>query len=166
MTTNALGAPQTLPDSWADAEIMDGLELVEKATLIDVPFLITAVQFTETVRQSDDAIISYVYVDAVDAKDQPFSFNDSSSGVRSQLVEYVRSRGKADVIETHEVLPVRLVAPKGLRVSEYDQEINDPRTGRPTVRRARTYYLTTNGKRVQPVEAAKSARKAAPPKPA
>ncbi len=163
MTNNALSA-QSLPSAWNDAEVMDGLELTEKATLVGKPFLITAVQFTETVRQSDDAIISYVYVDAIDTNDQPFTFNDSSSGVRSQLVEYVRSKGLADVIESHAVTAVRLVAPNGLRVSEYDQEINDPRTGRPTVRRARTFYLTTSGKRVQPVADAKPARKAAPVK--
>lgn len=164
MANNAISTQQNLPAAWSDAEVMDGLELVDKASLVGKPFLITAIQFTETVRQSDDAIISYVYVDAVDKDDNPFSFNDSSSGVRSQLVEFARSKGWADIVETHEVKPVRLVAPNGLRVSEYDQEVNDPRTGRPTVRRARTFYLTTSGKRVQPVESAKPVRKAAPPK--
>jgi hypothetical protein len=133
------------PAHWNDAEVLDGLAIVAKTELIDQPFRITGVQF-ETGKSND---ISYVYVDGEFTNGETFTFNDSSSGVRAQVVEYLKARGRDAVVDTGAYEPLNVIIPRGLRYSEYDVNVADER-GRFISKTARTYYLTTSGKRVNP----------------
>ena len=126
-----------LPASWAESEQLDGLDLIDKAELVGRVFRVTGFYFT-----SNDRDISYAYVDGEDTDGNTFSFNDSSTGVRAQLVEYLKAKGNDAAIDTGEYVKASIVIPKGLRVSEFT--VKDER-GRD--KNARTYYLTTSGKR-------------------
>lgn len=128
-----------LPTAW-DAEgvvQLDGFDIVDKKDLIGKPFLITGLEFKPGANG-----VEYVYVDALDAAGAPFQFNDSSSGVRAQLVRFVGDIGKADAVTSGELVSVRVAILGGLRVSEF--EVKDER-GRDKL--AKTYYLTLSGKR-------------------
>ena len=135
-----------IPAHWNDTPVLDGLAIVAKSELVDVPFRITGVQF-ETNPKSE---ISYVYVDAEYANGETFTFNDSSSGVRAQVIEYLKTLNRDSVVDTGEYEPVSLVIPRGLRFSEFDVKVADEK-GRFVDKTARTYYLTTSGKRATPV---------------
>lgn len=126
-----------LPAGWSDADQLDGLELVDKATLIAIPFRITSVYFETNTRG-----VEYVYVDGETQDGGGFTFNDSSTGVRAQIITHLKQKGLDAAVDSGEVVPLNLVIPRGLRASEFD--VTDDR-GRP--KRARTYYLTTSGKR-------------------
>lgn len=142
------------PAAWNDADVLDGMELVDKATLKGVPFLITGLTF-----KTNDRRVNFVYVDGERADGTTFSFNDSSSGVRAQLVSYLAERDLSDAVDSGDTVPVRIVAPLGLRVSEYDTEDDN---GRP--KKGRTYYLTTSGKRAGvPAETSEPAPTSATP---
>jgi hypothetical protein len=118
-----------------DVEILDGLNLIDKAELVGKPFLIKEVWFETGTRG-----IEYVYANAEFASGEEFSFNDSSSGIRSQIEQYLKVK-KVDP-EVGQTVPLRLVIPNGLRVSNY--EVFDERN-RPKM--TKTYYLTTSGKK-------------------
>lgn len=137
------------PEEWGSADQLDGLELVDKHTLKGVPFRITAVTFATNQRG-----VSYVYVDGENLLGEPFSFNDSSSGVRAQIVAYLTSKGQDSAVDTGITVPVSLVIPRGLRISEFEVQDEKNRS-----KMARTFYLTTSGKRPAPVPA--STRKTA-----
>lgn len=130
---------ENLPEAWDATGVVElaGFDLVDKKELLDVPFLITSVQFSTNERK-----IEYVYIDALRADGSAFQFNDSSSGVRAQLVRYLESVDQGAVIETGDPYDVRIACMKGLRFSEY--EVKDER-GR--AKTARTYYLTQSGKK-------------------
>ncbi len=127
----------TLPAAWNDATALEGVDLVAKQELIGVPFLITAVWF-----ETNKSGVEYSYVEAEHADGTPFTFNDSSTGVRAQLIEHLERIGKGDAREDGTVLPLRLVVPRGLRVSEF--EVTDERR---RTKMAKTFYLTTAGVR-------------------
>jgi hypothetical protein len=127
----------TLPSGWNAADQLDGLDLVDKGELIGKPFRITSVSFEENARG-----VSYVYVDAEDANTNGFTFNDSSSGVRAQLVAHLTRIGQDKIIDTGDALELSVVIPRGLRMSEYEVKDDYGKT-----KKARTYYLTTSGKR-------------------
>lgn len=118
-------------------EELQGLDLVDKAELVGKPFMITAVWFEQNQRDVD-----YVYVEGVHTGGDTFCFNDSSKGVKVQIEQYLSNKGIAPkpLGEVHEGL--KLVIPRGLRVSQFT--VLDER-GRE--KQAKTYYLTTNGKR-------------------
>lgn len=120
-----------------DVEILDGLEIRDKAELIDRAFLIESVWFQEGARA-----VEYVYVQAQFENGEAFTFNDSSSGVYKQIESYLTLKGHKP--EIGQVVPLRLVIPRGLRFSQY--EVVDERN-RPKM--AKTYYLTTSGKKAE-----------------
>jgi hypothetical protein len=136
---------QNLPAAWQNEEQLSGLAIEDKRTLVGVPFRIVSLYFTEGTGR-DDETVSYVYVEAerptVDDSMEMFMFNDSSTGIRKQLVELLTARGLDAVVDSGERLNLSLVIPKGLRFSEYDTK---DRAGH-VVKNARTYYLSTNGK--------------------
>jgi hypothetical protein len=139
-------------NAWDSADQLDGLDLIDKSNLIDIPFRITGLYF-----QENNSGVSICYIDGERQDRSTFTFSDSSTGVRAQLVQYLTSKGLDAVVETGDYQEISLVAPSGLRVSEY--EIGD--RGRPgKTRMAKTYYLTTSGRRA----AAKGAEKTAPQK--
>jgi hypothetical protein len=160
-TTKEFIVAENQTNLWDDADEIEGLDLVDKATLVGVPFLVTGIHFTVN---NDN--VSYVWLDAINRAGEPFTFNDSSSGVRAQVIEYLGKIGKSDAVETEEIVSVKLKVGKGLRVSEYDREVPDARSGKMVWKRLRTYYLTTSGKRETPAPkaAAAAARKASPGK--
>lgn len=134
-----------VPAHWNDAEILDGLAIVDKKELINVPFRIIGVYF-ETSKNE----ISYVYIDGEHVNGETFTFNDSSSGVRAQVIDYLKNRGRDSIVDTGAYEQVSIVIPRGLRVSEFEVRATDER-GRFIDKTARTYYLTTSGKRATPV---------------
>lgn len=122
------------PAAWGkDAfDVLTGTDLVDKAELVNKPFLITTVQF-----KMNDRKVESVLITALDVDGTPFSFSDSSStGVRAQLAQYLVDSDNAAVIETHEPLVLRLAVMLGLRVSEYDATNERGKTVK-----AKTYYL-------------------------
>ncbi len=126
-----------IPKEWQNADQLDGFDLIDKSNLVGVPFRISSVRFDQNA-----AGVSYVYCDAENAIGDTFTFNDSSSGVRAQIVAFLSSRDMDSAVDTGVLVPMNLVAPRGLRVSEY--EVRDDRG---KTKNARTYYLTTSGQR-------------------
>jgi len=122
------------PDAWQDAEVIEGVDLVDKAELLGKAFLITSVEFTENAQG-----VNFVYVSAEDVDGTRFQFNDSSTGVRQQIAHKLTLTGRDAAIESGGQVDLRLIAPRGLRVSEY--AVKDRTTGK--MKTARTYYLTT-----------------------
>lgn len=129
-----------LPAAWSDSPQLDGLDLVDKASLLGTPFRIMSVRFETNVRG-----VGFVYVDAEDVNGEPFTFNDSGSGVRAQIIDFLESTGHPAPADDTAPVAVSLVIPRGLRVSEFDVKDEMGRT-----KKARTYYLTTSGKRREP----------------
>lgn len=150
--------PNSTPD-WDSAETLEGLDILDKSQLKDVPFRITGCMF-----QENKEGISICYIDGERKEDSyEFTFLDSSSGVRQQLVKYLTDKGKDAALDTGEYVELNLFAPNGLRVSEYMVDERGP-NGQPIKgkqRAAKTYYLTTSGRRTVRSEAA---AKAAAPK--
>lgn len=133
----------------SEAAVLDGLEIADKAELIGSPLIITSVWFKTNVRD-----VEYVYVAAVTETGDEITFNDSSSGVKAQLSEYLTALGKT--ITQGEIFDgLALLIPKGLRVSVFDVQV----AGK--TKQAKTYYLTTSGK----MPAEKPTAKRAAPKP-
>lgn len=120
-----------IPKQWADSDQLDGYDFVDKATLIGTAFRINAVEFYHNANG-----VLFANVQAEHANGIPFAFNDSSTGVREQLSIYITNRFGEWVDGT--VYEIALVAPRGLRLSEYALA-DDPS------RKGKTYYLTTSG---------------------
>lgn len=129
-------APTTTMWDGAETEVLDGLDLIDKAALVGKPFKMTAFKLSVGARD-----VAYAWVEGVDADGNQFVFNDSSSGVRAEVMDYLSKKGRGDVLD--EWFDVAIVAPRGLRYSEYD--VKDER-GRD--KRAKTFYLTKSGRRV------------------
>jgi hypothetical protein len=139
----------TQDNEWADgADELDGVALLDKAELVGVPFLITGLWF-----QPGANDVNYVYVEGVTKEGEEFTINDSSTGIRAQLTEYLGRSGRLP--EAGETVALRLLVSNGLRVSEYDV-MDKGRT-----KKSRTHYLTTSGKRRVPSEPVKPVAKTA-----
>jgi len=138
-TTKTAPAKVTETSAWGNetADVLAGVNLVQKAEMEGVPFLITGFKFTH----NSNSNIGYVYVEfETTPGGERRMFNDSSTGVRQQMEEFAGSKGIK--IELEKWYDTRVLCPQGLRVSEYDTK--DER-GRDT--KGRTYYLTTSGGR-------------------
>jgi hypothetical protein len=127
--------PQTVTPWGSDVDVLDGLNLKDKAEIVGTPFLIESVWF-----ETGQRAVEYVYIQAQFEDGTQFTFNDSSSGVYRQIESYLAAKGHKP--EIGQAVPLRLVIPEGLRFSEY--EVKDER-GRD--KKAKTYYLTTSGKK-------------------
>lgn len=136
-SAKAVAEPRPVTQWGSDVDILDGLDLLDKAELVDRPFLIESVWF-----ETGQRAVEYVYVQGQFEDGTEFTFNDSSSGVFKQIESYLAKKDHKP--EIGQVVPLRLVIPRGLRFSEY--EVKDER-GRD--KRAKTYYLTTSGKRIE-----------------
>lgn len=133
-----------LPVGWENEEVLEGLDILDKSQLVDVPFRILGCAF-----KSNNEGVSICYIDAERTDGYQFTFLDSSTGVRAQLVKYLTDKGLDAAVENGEYQEFRLVAPQGLRLSEYEIPVRAP-NGNPVpgrTRTARTYYLTTSGTR-------------------
>ncbi len=87
-------------------------DLVEKEELLGVPFVITSFTF----RQSDMAKVEYVSVEATTKDDRRIVFNDGSTGIRRDLVNYCAARELFTVLDGSKFDP---------NDSLYDMIIND-----------------------------------------
>lgn len=142
-------------NAWDYADQLDGLDLLDKSQLLDIPFRITSVRFVE-----GNNGIRRVEVDAEKRDGETFTFQDSSTGVKTQIEQFLAAKGLDAAIETGEPIEMNLVAPNGLRVSEYQVPERGPNGQeiRGRFRQAKTYYLTTSGRRA-PVKATPAAKR-------
>jgi hypothetical protein len=132
-----------IPRDWANADQLDGYDFVNKGELIGSPFKINSAEFYHNANG-----VHFVNIEAEDIARKPFAFNDSSTGVRQQLLDYLTTRLGHEPGEGI-VYPMDLVAPQGLRTSEYGiGKDNRPVSADSplAVRKAVTYYLTTSGR--------------------
>ena len=114
------------------AAVIEGFDLLEKAELVGVEFIITSVRWQTGARN-----VGYVYVNGVKRDGTRFTFNDSSTGIKAQLMEALSRANLSTEYDTGEEIPFVVHVPRGVRVSEY--VIQDVK-GKD--RNARTYYLT------------------------
>lgn len=135
--------PDTMEWEGQTVTKLNGTNLVDKATLVDVPLAITGIKLTETKPDKDTGeIIEYMVIEANlgRAKGKVF-FQDSSTGVKRELTE-IASKFLGDKFtgekDTWYDLP-GYYCPEGLRASPYKKTVN----GR-TID-AVTYYLTYSG---------------------
>ncbi len=141
-----------LPTDWSDAEVLEGLDILDKSQLVGVPLRITGCIF-----QPSNQGVSICYIDAEREDGYAFTFLDSSTGVRAQLVKRLTEKGLDAAVQTGEYVELNLVAPNGLRLSTYMIDEKGP-NGQPLrgkQREAKTYYLTTSGRRTAREQAAK-----------
>lgn len=153
-----------IPTAWQDADILDGLDIEDKSKLIGIPFLITGCEF-----KLNNDNVNICYIDGEYTDGSGFTFTDSSTGVRVQIIAYLTERKLDAAVDNGTYQPFRLVVPNGLRVSEYD----NPRAaatagrgfpaaaGRVQPQRVKTYYLTTSGRRAGREEAQKAQKRTA-----
>jgi hypothetical protein len=134
-----LGLDQTL-------DVVQGSDLQIKSELFGVPFIIRRVVFRGATPTRD-----YVSVEAV-AKDKGnIVFNDGSTGIKRQIIEYLASRGHLSIpesdldanpdqqiaaVDENIAFDILLHCPRGLRASEYTVE-SGPAAGET----ATTFYL-------------------------
>jgi hypothetical protein len=125
-----------IPAMFEGFDVIEGFEPIDKAELVGRPFGITGVRFRENERK-----VTFAEIEIIDVNGQPGAFQDSSTtGARDQLARYLTDKG---IPLSSEWTDVRLFVPRGLRVSEYDAPVDD--SGK--VRKAKTYYLTTEGRK-------------------
>lgn len=128
---------QVNPNTPEGADVLDGFEPIDKAALVGKPFLATGVRFRKNER---DIVFAEVEITQGEGA-EPESLQDSSTGVRDQLSAYLVNKGiKFEV--GGDWVDIKLYAPRGLRVSEYGVRDAAGRT-----KQAKTYYLTTQGRR-------------------
>lgn len=140
-SSTATAEPEIKPnmmtsDTWGEVEALDGADVVDKTELIGTPFLISAFKFNV----NDRGIVT-AWVEVENEDGETFTFTDSSTGVKKQLQDFRDARPSLEADEDG-YYETRLLAPKGLRVSTYTTKDERGRD-----REARTFYLTTAGRR-------------------
>lgn len=122
----------------ANAEVLDELQILDKAELVGKPFIIETVMV-----YTNDRNIEHMDVDIRVENGETFTFKDSSStGVKHQILGALAGKGVELTAGELYDFPVPIFCPEGLRVSHY--EVEDHRGAK---KMARTFYLTTSGKR-------------------
>lgn len=145
-----------------DADVISGADLLkkdEKLELEGVPFIITKIVFRDAGRIDRDTKLplDYVSVEATTGDLRDVVFNDGSTGIRRQLVQYALGKSLKFIKETptetvwvdaSEIFNVddtdtpipgiaegisyttdlALVAKRGLRISRYTNEYGDSQT--------------------------------------
>jgi hypothetical protein len=126
-----------IPSAWNDAEEIEGLDLVDKRALVGIPFRVFRTYF-ETNKDG----INFVYLHCEATDGSLFAFNDSSTGVRKDMVDYLTKMGREAAIDSGEHVSLNLLARHGLRVSDYEVQVENKTTRRMETRKAATYYIT------------------------
>lgn len=127
--------PFNFNDLVKKSSVIEGFDILDKAELLGVEFVITGVWFVSGARN-----VGYVYMNGVKRDGTKFTFNDASTGIKAQITEMMTKLGKPTDSDTGNVLEVLIHIPRGVRVSEYEiKDVNNKD------RKARTYYLTTGG---------------------
>lgn len=126
-----------LPASWADAQVLDGVSLVEKDELVGRLFLVRAVEQFLSAEGYPGVRVEVEFTDGKAAMFQDFS---AKSGVRAEVEEMLTKRGKGEQALMDERIPLRFICPDGLRISKYEKEDQ-----RGNMRPSRSYYFTRSG---------------------
>lgn len=127
--------------SWGDKEVqvIGGVDLMDKAELVGKPFMITA--YKVTVNERAENPISYVWLEfELEPNGTRYQFNDASTGVRQQMDAWFVAQDLKPALD--EWYDAEILAPRGLRFSEYDTK-----DSRGKAVRGKTFYLTGLGKR-------------------
>lgn len=131
-------------------DVLTGRQVADKELLLGVPFVITSARFNDGAAGRD-----FVSLEITTRDDQALVINDSGTGIRRQVVNYLAAKGLIELAAgpvkvlkdelppedapysswvrgsefAHEAgFPVRWVILHGLRVSEYTNEYGDART--------------------------------------
>ena len=131
----------TVPTDWhdgTDAVVLEGVSLVDKASLKGKPFLITGIR--NHVGNQDVLYAQIEFTHGTYADGERLMFQDSGKGIRDQVGAFLTTLGKVDVLE--EWVDCKVICPQGLRVSPHVQK--DDR-GRDV--NVESWYLTTSGRR-------------------
>jgi hypothetical protein len=115
---------------WDLAKPLAGFDQYDKGELVGKEFLITKVWFETNKRN-----INYAHFDGEFRSGKAFTTQDSGTGIRAQLAEYIESLGKT--ITDGEIYDVAIHVPRGTRVSVFPF-IDE----KGVEKKARTYYLT------------------------
>jgi hypothetical protein len=139
---DAVAAPATpsFADLLKSATKLSGHDLLDKAELVGVPFIITEVMFKVNEKSQ-----SVAYVTGVNGENKFFEFNDfSGTGVRQQLIEYVHeTTGQPVSMESGEIHSLALYAPNGLRRSDFEVDTRPNKAvGKPIMKAVSTYYIS------------------------
>jgi hypothetical protein len=132
----------------ANVDVVEGRPLTEKGSLIGMPLIITSVTFRKGTKDAAGVQHDYVSCEYTTVTATPIEgvFNDGSTGIRRQVVSYLASKGIipegytetpdeivwVDSEDEDPMFEVRYLAPRGLRVSDYQNDYTDE---------GRTYYL-------------------------
>lgn len=116
-----------------------GFKVVEKDSLVGVPFVILSATF----REGDYGDDGYVSIEAVTKNNDKVVINDGSSGIRDQMRRIVAQRHKAGV----NMPDAGIVCPDGLTRSDYwrNAETGETSTKRPDGKGwepATTFYIS------------------------
>lgn len=130
-------------NAWGiEVETLAGVDVLPKTELLDVPFIITGVKLT-----ANDKGTEFVWIEGRRIDKTTFTFNDSSSGVRAQVLALLTEKGlDVATLDVWIDLAVPVLVPKGLRVSEYPVDVLNQRNQMET-KMVKTFYLTTSGER-------------------
>lgn len=140
LTSGAQGI-DFLPDSWdqvAEAFAGEIIEIegspytvVDKATLVDKPFLIVDVKFYHSKQYDSEAVAICALTREADGSTERVVFNDGSTGVFQQILNTVSAtKRKAGIVCEH-----------GLKASTYDVEVVDGMNDTVKTIEATTYYF-------------------------
>lgn len=132
-------APKKVPlgEFGSDAAALTGVRVTDKMDLVGQPFIITGVKLT----RNEERDYETLFVECLLPNTEKVTFTDSSTGVLAQLRNWTAQNKIGLALD--EWADCRLFIANGLRFSEFD--VVDQRTGKE--RKAKTFYLSTNGER-------------------
>lgn len=127
---------------FADKVLGDGFSVIpteDKEELVGVPMLLIDWRFISGDMGDFVSIRAAARMENANSEHalRKIIINDGSTGIMRQLRDFTSKTGKA----------AGMVVKRGLRISDYEVDQIDPKTGQPTGRKipARTYYLDTAG---------------------
>jgi hypothetical protein len=130
-----------LPANWSNDEMLDGLDVLDKGELVNVPMRLTGVTF-----RANDSGVEFAEIDGERADGSTFTFQDTSNtGVKAQIKAYLTEKKIEIDPDSGEYHAFSIVIPRGLRLSEFEKTVTV--AGKTNTVKARVYYLTTSGKR-------------------
>lgn len=159
LLAQASASQQDINQLLQGADFVIGRALVDKDTLLGVPHIITSATFRKGNKDASGAQHDYVSCEFTTLPTAGHAqvdgvYNDGSTGIRRQVVQYLAHKTDlpASYVEapdalvwsvamesqvesgepTDPVYPIKLIAPRGLRKSEYSNDFSDE---------AVTYYL-------------------------
>jgi len=125
----------------SNADVVAGRALVDKASMVGVPHIITSASFRKGTKGPDGIQRDFVSCEFTTITAAPIEavYNDGSTGIRRQMVSYLASKGliPESYIETPDTsiwvtddeadptFEIRFLAPRGLRVSTYSNDYTD-----------------------------------------